>query len=103
MRTRSIFQFENDDMLIAKAMQKPIFGWGGWGRNRVYDESGRDIAVTDGFWILVFGSNGYVGLMSMTLAMLLPVALVSAPIPSTDGINPLSHQWRYSSRSWQSS
>jgi hypothetical protein len=75
------YRFENDDMLIAKAMQKPFFGWGGWGRNRVYDKSGRDVAVTDGFWILIFGSNGCVGLISMTLAMLLPVALVLARFP----------------------
>ena len=30
------YRFENDDLLIAKALQQPIFGWGGWGRNRVY-------------------------------------------------------------------
>ena len=73
---------ENDDMLIAKAMQKPLFGWGGWSRNRVFEESGRDMAVTDGFWILELGSNGCVGLISMTLAMLLPVAAgPGTPLP----------------------
>ena len=30
------YRFENDDFLIAKALQQPIFGWGGWSRNRVY-------------------------------------------------------------------
>ena len=31
------YRLENEDLLIAKALQRPIFGWGGWGRNCVYD------------------------------------------------------------------
>ena len=34
---------QNEDQLLAKANQKPLFGWGTWGRNRIYDaETGRD-------------------------------------------------------------
>lgn len=66
------FRLENEDLLIAKALQKPIFGWSGWGRNRVVDEMGNDMAVTDGYWIIVFGAHGFLGLSSMTLSMLLP-------------------------------
>ena len=39
-----------------QGIARPIFGWGGWGRNRVYDEMGNDMAVTDGYWIIFFGS-----------------------------------------------
>jgi len=31
------FRLENEDLFIAKVWQRPILGWGGWGRNDVYD------------------------------------------------------------------
>ena len=75
------FRFRNEDMLSAKAMQRPILGWGGWGRARVYDESGRDISITDGLWIITLGNNGIVGLASLTFAMLLPAGLMLRRYP----------------------
>jgi tetratricopeptide (TPR) repeat protein len=76
------YRFENDDFLIAKALQQPIYGWGGWNRSRVIDETGRDLAETDGYWVIIFGTNGFVGLISVTLAMLLPAGLFLARFPS---------------------
>lgn len=67
------FRFDNEEILSAKARQKMIFGWGGWGGNRVYDEWGKDISVTDSLWILAFGAHGVVGLISITASLLLPV------------------------------
>ena len=55
------FRFKNEDILLEKALQKPYFGWSGWGRARVYNKDGRDISVTDGKWIIEFGVNGAVG------------------------------------------
>jgi hypothetical protein len=56
----------NEDMLLARANQKPLLGWGTWGRNLVYDtESGEDISVTDGAWIIQFGQFGWVGYLSL--------------------------------------
>lgn len=55
------FRFQNEDILLEKALQKPFFGWGGWGRARVYDKTGRDISVTDGKWIIDLGNNGSIG------------------------------------------
>ncbi len=55
-------RLDNEDRLIAKAKEQWLFGWGGWGRNRVYNDRGRDITITDGLWIIVFGVNGMVGL-----------------------------------------
>ena len=53
------FRLDNEDLLIAKALQRPIFGWGGWGRNFVYDESEhRRVTVVDGMWIIALGSYG---------------------------------------------
>ncbi|MFL6733642.1 MAG: hypothetical protein ACJ8EY_02975, partial [Sphingomicrobium sp.] len=65
---RGSFQMrvDNEDILLAKANQKPLFGWGTWGRNRVYDvESGRDLSITDGEWIIHFGMFGWFGYLSL--------------------------------------
>src|SRR5690606_33436719 len=38
-RSQSLgFRFENEDRLLEHARQRLFFGWGGWGRNRVYNE-----------------------------------------------------------------
>jgi hypothetical protein len=57
---------QNEDQLLAKANQKPLFGWGTWGRNRIYDaETGRDLSVTDGTWIIQYGMFGWLGYLSL--------------------------------------
>jgi len=65
---RDSFQMrlDNEDALLAKANQKPIFGWGGWGRNRIFDQwTGQDISVTDGAWIIQYGAYGWVGYLAL--------------------------------------
>jgi hypothetical protein len=56
----------NEGMLLEKANVKPVFGWGTWGRNRIYDrDSGRDVSITDGGWIIEFGVFGWFGYISL--------------------------------------
>ena len=55
------FRFDNEDILLEKATKKPILGWGSAGRARVYDADGKDVAITDGDWIILLGGQGYVG------------------------------------------
>jgi hypothetical protein len=76
------FRFENEEVLSAKARQNPIWGWGGFGRNRVFDEYGEDITVTDSLWIIAFGINGYVGLVSIFMALLVPVVAFCIRYPA---------------------
>lgn len=71
------FRLRNEDLLIEKALQQPVFGWGRWGRNRVYDDTGRDITITDGLWIIYLGQTGWVGLTSFTIMMLAPGVVVA--------------------------
>ena len=71
------FRFDNEDILIAKALQRPINGWGGWGRSRVYNEEGKDISITDGFWIIILGTNGFVGLVTVYSCVLFISAMAS--------------------------
>ena len=68
------FRFINEDILLNRAMDRPFFGWGGWGRNRVYDEGfGEDTSVTDGRWIVVMGVNGLLGFISYFGMLVLPI------------------------------
>lgn len=77
------FRFDNENILVEKALERPLFGWGGWGRSRVYDEeTGEDLSTTDGFWIITLGTRGYFGLFSVTLAMILPTLLFLLKCPA---------------------
>lgn len=73
------FRMQNEDYLVAHAMQSPILGWGGWGRNRPPHMG--DEAVTDGLWVVVLGKYGLVGLVLWTLVMMLPVWLTLLRYP----------------------
>lgn len=67
------FRFDNEEILGEKARQRFLFGWGDSGGNRVYNQYGKDISVTDSLWIIAFGVNGVVGLVSLFSSLLLPV------------------------------
>lgn len=76
------FRMDNEDMLLAKALQRPWLGWGGWGRSRVYDNEGKDLTVTDGLWVLALGTTGLVGLLATWAALALPVLAFLRAFPS---------------------
>lgn len=67
------FRFKNEDPLLAHALERPYFGWNGWGRNRLYDDYGKDISVTDGTWILELGMHGVMGFILYYLILLMPL------------------------------
>jgi hypothetical protein len=76
-------RIDNEDMLTAKALQQPAFGWGGWGRSRVFDEeSEKDISITDGMWVIAIGTNGLVGLTALYTALLMPLLLLIKRFPA---------------------
>jgi len=57
---------KNEDQLLSKAEEKPAFGWGAWGRNRIYSATtGQDISLTDGEWVIEFGTWGWLGYLSL--------------------------------------
>jgi hypothetical protein len=82
------FRLNNEEVLSAKARERIIFGWAGWGRGRIHDEWGQDISVTDSLWIIAFGNNGLVGLVSLTASLLLPVISFLQRYPPSLWINP---------------
>jgi len=59
------FRFVNEDKLLQRAFERPFFGWGRYGRSRVYDaDSGKDLSVTDGRWIIDIGQFGLFGFLA---------------------------------------
>ncbi|WP_420862183.1 hypothetical protein [Algirhabdus cladophorae] len=60
-RARSLMvRLRNEEAMLTKASQRPVFGWGGWGRSRVYDQNtGRDYTLADGYWIITLGVGGW--------------------------------------------
>ncbi|WP_299681646.1 hypothetical protein [uncultured Roseobacter sp.] len=67
---------ENEEIMLARAAERPVFGWGGFGRSRVRNEKGNDITTADGYWVIMIGRVGWVhyigefGLMTAPMVLL---------------------------------
>lgn len=71
------FRFDNENVLVARAAEKPLFGWGLWGRNHVYDTSdGKFLTITDGRWVIVLGVLGLVGFLAEFGLLALPIFML---------------------------
>ncbi|MGF1537297.1 MAG: O-antigen ligase domain-containing protein [Elainellaceae cyanobacterium] len=66
------FRFNNEEILSDIAREKPLFGWGGFGRALLYDDGGKLLTIPDSLWIVEYGEKGAVGLISMMSIFLLP-------------------------------
>lgn len=80
------YRLVNEDALLALANEKPLGGWGMWGRNLVYDAGGQPISVTDGAWVILVGVGGWVGYIGTFGLLGLPLALLAlrgrkTPVP----------------------
>ena len=74
------FRLDQEALLLDRALERPLLGWGGWGRSRVFSASGRDIITSDSMWIILLGANGLTGLIALVGAILLPVFLLPRKI-----------------------
>lgn len=81
------FRFIHEDRLLTHAKERKLFGWGGWGRNRVYNEKGEDISVTDGRWVILFGQGGWVRYIS-EIGLIL-ISLFRVPFMSRERLDPI--------------
>lgn len=67
-------RFDNEQRLLEHGREKFMFGWGTWGRNRIYDEeTGRDMTITDGRWIITFSQFGWIGFIAEFGLMAIPI------------------------------
>jgi hypothetical protein len=79
------YRFKCEKLLVARALQQPIFGWGGWMRNMVYfnpDTEWKKVVPPDGLWIATLGTKGFVGLTLLYTAMALPAILFLRRFPA---------------------
>lgn len=82
------FRIQNEKLLVDKALRRPWLGWGRFGRSRVYDESGRDISVTDSMWVIQLGGNGLLGLVAVAAVLLVPTVLLLRRVPARHWAHP---------------
>ncbi len=55
------FRLDNEDALLARAAEKPLVGWAGWGRQHVYNEFGQRLSISEGRWTQTIGATGWIG------------------------------------------
>lgn len=66
-------RFEQEQLLLARASERFWFGWGRFGRSRIYNEYGGDDTLSDGYWIVAMGQFGFVGFLAEFCLLALPV------------------------------
>ena len=70
------YRFNNEEQLLERAAEKPLFGWGGWGRSLIReDETGEILSIPDGRWIIIFGTFGWLGYICEMGLLALPLIL----------------------------
>lgn len=75
------FRFLNEDQIVERTKQKVLFGWGGFLRSRVQVDTLEEVRAADGFWVIMLGQRGLVGL-GLTLALLVwPQIRVARRLP----------------------
>lgn len=86
-RSQSLeFRLKNESALVERALQQPVFGWGGGNKYLVKSrEPGNDNwVVPDQFWAIVLGQNGIWGLTMLLGAMVLPSVVFFWKCPARD-------------------
>ncbi|MFT4150950.1 MAG: hypothetical protein QM656_12205 [Paracoccaceae bacterium] len=75
------FRINNEELLLAHAAEKPLFGWGGYGRNLLHDPvSGKVETIADGAWIIVLGIYGWLGYLAEFGLLVLPLLLLAREV-----------------------
>lgn len=80
-------RIDNEERLLAKANERPVFGWGSWNRNRVFDENGRDQSITDGSWIIYIGVGGWISYIPIFGLLCWPI--IGLSLARRDRIDPI--------------
>ncbi len=73
------FRIENEEILLARAQERPIFGWGGYGRAFTHDPAtGEALNIADGAWVILMGTYGWLGYVAEFGLTALPLLLLAA-------------------------
>jgi hypothetical protein len=72
------FRIDNENALLARAQEKPWFGWGGYGRNLILDPiTGQARTIADGAWNIALGTYGWLGYLVEYGLLSLPLILLA--------------------------
>lgn len=81
-------RLDQEQMLLERATQRFFLGWGRWGRSRVFDEeTGQDVSLTDGRWIITFGQFGLLGFLAEFGLLTLPVFRAASALRFTKSMH----------------
>ena len=70
------YRIRHENALLDRIYEKPLAGWGSWGRERIFDENGRDISVSEGRWIQTIGQRGWIGYIGFFGLLALPLVFL---------------------------
>lgn len=74
-------RFSTEDDVLERVRQRPIFGWGGYGRYQDWDPTtGISRNVMDGLWIIRMGEGGLVRFGTLFGLLLFPVFVAASSI-----------------------
>jgi hypothetical protein len=73
-------RLRSERVLSERAFQRPVYGWTAWRFYDINQEQGQH-GIPDQMWIIAFGKFGLIGLVSMTVALVMPVLLLAWRIP----------------------
>lgn len=75
------FRIQNEELLLARAEERPWFGWGSYGRNFMHDPvTGEMINIADGQWIITLGMYGWCGFIATFGLAVLPLLLLTREV-----------------------
>ena len=69
-------RFDNEAAFLEKVKERPVFGWGGYGRSRVFTSYGTDTSIADGSWIITLGVGGWVRYLALFGLLCIPMLLL---------------------------
>jgi len=69
------YRLRHEDQLLGRANERPLFGWGRYGRNRLYTDEGVGLSVVDGAWIVTIGQRGWFGYLGEFGLLCVPLIL----------------------------
>lgn len=72
------FRILNEEALLDRAAERPLFGWGGYARNFIHDlVTGQPLTIADGQWIIRIGMYGWLGYLAEFGLLALPLVLLA--------------------------
>lgn len=84
------YRLDNEAIIVEHTGRKPLFGWSALGRNLVYDpQTGAQLSVVDGYWVLIFSSWGWVGYIIFFGLLCFPVMRVHMHYTSKKASEPI--------------